>query len=106
MVLCASGSKKACNHPASLDPFDFFQFHRKAFQFQHCGNLRSFAFDFRGASECIDTACASGLSALASAESEVQKGAEGAIAIGFLVGFVQQSTKGACSSNSLVLGFF
>ncbi|CAK9013867.1 unnamed protein product [Durusdinium trenchii] len=42
----------------------------------------SFAFDFRGASECIDTACASGLSALASAESEVQKGAEGAIAIG------------------------
>lgn len=47
--------------------------------------LRSFAFDFRGASECVDTACASGLSALASAQSEMLQGAEGAVAIGVLI---------------------
>ena len=47
--------------------------------------LRSFAFDFRGASECVDTACASGLSALASAQSELLQGAEGAVAIGVLI---------------------
>ena len=49
-----------------------------------CGVI-SHVLDFRGASLCVDTACASGLSALALAVAEVGQGrAEGAIAVGAL----------------------
>ncbi|CAK9013694.1 unnamed protein product, partial [Durusdinium trenchii] len=78
------------NLPADVKSQDPQQFLALESAFEACNSAgffkhkESFAFDFRGASECIDTACASGLSALASAESEVQKGAEGAIAIGMI----------------------
>ena len=47
-----------------------------------CGEI-SHVLDFRGNSLCVDTACASGLSALALAKDEVSLGrAEGAVAVG------------------------